>query len=114
MTYSNIGYSYCSIAVDNELTELIPKKLDYTGEMNGGILTLQIHQLYRNDKKSTKSSNTDAVLVLPKAKTQCITDINCILNGRSIELKIEEEKRAEEIAKEGEEQGRTTKNNDQK
>ena len=107
-TQQKISKSFCSIVIDDQLVELTPLKMDYTGEMNGGILSLQIHQIYQNDKGDENSPDRKVVLVLPRTRTQCITGIECILNGETIPLKIEEEKKAEEIAKEGEKQGRTT------
>ena len=97
----------CSVIVDDD-HELIPLKLEYVGEMNGGILSLQIHQLYKNDQGDANSPDSKAVLALPKNRSHCITGIECFLNDQKIDIKIEEEKTAKEIAKEGKKQGRTT------
>ena len=88
-----IRKSFCSIVVDNKLVDLSPIELNYTGEMNGSVLTLQIHQIYKNEVGDDHSPDREAVLVLPRARTQCITGIDCQLNGKKIDLKIEEEKK---------------------
>lgn len=105
LSKQTINQSFCSIFYKSQLVPLDPVLIDYTGKLNGCILTLQIHQSYVN---LVSREDCQCHLLLPREKTQCITGVDCLLNGEKIELKIEEEKKAQEIANEGKQQGLTT------
>lgn len=99
---TTISKSICHIISDSKEIEISPLKLDYFGEMNDSILSLRIHQKYKNTIKSKDSSSTKAYLILPNTLSQSITGIECMINGKKIDLKVEENNRAKEIEKLGE------------
>lgn len=97
--------SFFAVYRDDDYFDIPPLKTEYWGEMNGGILSFNVHHIYKND---SDLSTENAVITLPKTYSQCISGIDCTLDGKKIEIKIEEKKRAEEIQKEGEMHGKTT------
>lgn len=82
--------------------------MDYYGEMNESVLSLNIHQKYKNTCGNKYSSDCKAVLVLPQTLTQSITGLECYLNGKKINLKVHEKKKAEKIAQQAEQNGCST------
>lgn len=99
---------FCSLIIDDEMVNLSSSKLEYSGEMHDGLLTLKIHQLYINDIGPGNSPDRRAMLVLPKSRTYCISEIECVLNNEKVDIKIDEIKNAKEIEREARKEGRTT------
>ena len=108
LSEQKIGKSFCSIVVDNKAVDLSPLKLEYSGEIHEGLLSLKIHQLYKNDIGPENSPDRKAMLILPKSRTHCISGIDCVLNNEKIDIKIDEITNAEEIEKEAQKEKRTT------
>lgn len=99
--------SFCAIILnDNSKVDLMPLKIDYNGEMNESVLSLAIHQKYKNIYNNYVANK--AILALPQTLTQSITGIECSLNGNKIDLNIKEKQKAERIAQNAEQRGHST------
>lgn len=105
VTESSIRQSFCTLISDGNEKDLTPLQNEYKGQMNGGILSLEIHQSYKNE---TGSQESKAVLCLPRSRNHCLTAIEYVLNGEKINLKLESKETAQEIVEEAEKEGRST------
>ena len=93
---SNCPKNCFSLFINDESSELIPQKIRYDGQMNNGMLALNIHTIYKNDKKST---NNNATLKILKNTLQIIDNVEFKIDNKTVNIdsQIIEKEKEEQI-----------------
>ena len=83
--YEQFKQNVFVLLINNE--ELSPSNINYEGEMNNGLLLLNIILNYINDKDFPDNK---AVLLLPLQNFQMLCKIKCLIDDKPIQLDIHE------------------------